>query len=167
MLPIGASVDQGAMAKKGVLYISQSSSFTVDSPSDCFVPYQGHSLGESHPTGEMQSVYSKSPANWAEIVYCPIQDTHWGSFTSMQRCSRCILQPQLTGLSWWDNLWQPGTLFFCYKLILKVVLHYSQTASAALPKRVYCLVPEEKCQWNLSSFKTTLLEACFPQSVPP
>ena len=31
------------------------------------------------------------------IVLCHIQDTRWGGFTPGQRCSRYILQPQLTG----------------------------------------------------------------------
>ena len=33
-----------------------------------------------------------------QIVYCYIQDTHWGGvLPPLQRCSLCILQPQLTG----------------------------------------------------------------------
>ena len=31
-----------------------------------------------------------------QIVPYHIQDTHWGSFTPLQRCSQYILQPQLT-----------------------------------------------------------------------
>ena len=53
----------------------------------CLVSYPGHSLGESYPSAVMQSVYSTAPANWA---------THWRSFTPLQSCSRCILQPQTT-----------------------------------------------------------------------
>ena len=45
---------------KGVLFIPQSSSITETSPSDCLVPYPGHSLRES---AEMQSVYSSAPAD--------------------------------------------------------------------------------------------------------
>ena len=48
----------------------------------------GHSLGESYPLAEMQSVYSTAPADWA---------TGWGSLTPLQRCSRCIQQPRLIG----------------------------------------------------------------------
>ena len=48
----------------------------------------GHSLEESNPSAEMQSMYSIAPTDWA---------IHWKSFTPLQRCSRCILQPQPTG----------------------------------------------------------------------
>ena len=33
-----------------------------------------------------------------QIVKCHIQDTRWEGLTPLQRSSRCILQPQLTGL---------------------------------------------------------------------
>ena len=48
----------------------------------------GHSLGEAYPSAETQSVNSKAQAYWT---------TRWGSLTSPQRCSRCILQPQPDG----------------------------------------------------------------------
>ena len=32
-----------------------------------------------------------------QIVLCHKQDTRWKGFTPLQRCSRCILQPQPTG----------------------------------------------------------------------
>ena len=47
-----------------------------------------HSLSESYPSAEMQSVYSTAATDWT---------THWGSLTPVQRCSRCILQSQPTG----------------------------------------------------------------------
>ena len=43
---------------EGVIYLPQSSSITGISPSDCLVSYPGHSLGESYPSAEKQSVYS-------------------------------------------------------------------------------------------------------------
>ena len=55
----------GSNSNKGVLYITQMSSITGASPSDCFVSYSGHSLGESYSSAEMQSVYSAALANWA------------------------------------------------------------------------------------------------------
>ena len=55
----------GSNGNKGVLHIPQSSSSTGASPSDCLVSYPGHSLGESYPSVEMQSVYSTAPADWA------------------------------------------------------------------------------------------------------
>ena len=67
MLPLRASVDLGAMIMRGVLCIPQSSSITGTSPSDCLVFYPGHSLGESYPSAEMQSVYSTAPGAWATI----------------------------------------------------------------------------------------------------
>ena len=46
---------------EGVLHIPQISSTTGASLLDCLVSYLGHSLGESYPSVEKQSVYS---ANW-------------------------------------------------------------------------------------------------------
>ena len=47
-----------------VLRILQTSSITGISPSDCLVSYPGHSLGESYPWAEKQSVYSTAQAVW-------------------------------------------------------------------------------------------------------
>ena len=56
--------------------ILQSSNITGASPSNCLVPYPGHSLGESYSSDEMQSVYSTAPADWAIFmlrgIYNPI-----------------------------------------------------------------------------------------------
>ena len=54
----------GSDGSEGILRIPQSSSITGTSPSDCLVLYPGHSLGESYPSAEMQSVYSTAPADW-------------------------------------------------------------------------------------------------------
>ena len=51
---------------EGVLRIPQISSITEASPSDCLVLYTRHSLGESYPSAEKQSVYSTAPVNWAK-----------------------------------------------------------------------------------------------------
>ena len=81
---------------KGVLQIPQSSSITGASSSDCSVSYPGHSLGESDFSAEMQSVY-------IQCIFCSptpnIGDTgnSLGCLTPLLRCSRCILQPHLTG----------------------------------------------------------------------
>ena len=50
---------------EGVLHIPQSSSITGVSPSNCLVSYPGHSLGESYPSAEKQSMYSTAPTDWA------------------------------------------------------------------------------------------------------
>ena len=47
----------------------------------------GHSLGIPYLSAKMQSVYSAALDDWA---------TRWGSLTSLQRRSRCILQPLTT-----------------------------------------------------------------------
>ena len=44
---------------------SQRSSITGASLSDCFVSYRVHSLGETYPFVEIESVYSTAPAVWA------------------------------------------------------------------------------------------------------
>ena len=50
----------------------------------------GNSLGKSSPSAEMQSVYSTAPGDWATL---------WGSLIPLLRCSRCILQLKLIGLT--------------------------------------------------------------------
>ena len=55
----------GRDGNKWALRISQSSTITGASLSDCLMPYPGHSLGESYLFAEMQSTYSTAPANWA------------------------------------------------------------------------------------------------------
>ena len=47
----------GSDGNERVLRISQSSSITEASPSDCLVSYAGHSLREHYSSAEMQSVY--------------------------------------------------------------------------------------------------------------
>ena len=53
----------------------------------------GHRIhvGEVYPSVQMQSLYSTTQAIWAT-------GHSLGKFTSLQKCSRCILQPQPTGL---------------------------------------------------------------------
>ena len=41
------------------------------SPSDCLVSYAAHTLWESYPSAEMQSVYSTVPVDWATPVRVP------------------------------------------------------------------------------------------------
>ena len=47
----------GAMAIKDYSAFPKAPRITGDSPSDYFLSYPGHSLGESYPSAEMQSVY--------------------------------------------------------------------------------------------------------------
>ena len=58
--------------REGVLHIPQSSSITEASPSDSWVSYLGHSLGECYPSAEMQSVYTAAPAKrakwWCNVI---------------------------------------------------------------------------------------------------
>ena len=48
----------GSHDDEGVFCIPQSSSITGTSPSDCYVSYPGHSLGESYSSTMKHSVYS-------------------------------------------------------------------------------------------------------------
>ena len=57
--------EPGSDGNEGVLCIPQSSGITRTSSSDCLVSYPGHSLGESYPSAEKQSVYSTDPTEWA------------------------------------------------------------------------------------------------------
>ena len=56
----------GSNGNEGVLRIPQSYSLTGTSSSDCLVLYSGPSSRGSHPSAEMQSVYSAAPADWAK-----------------------------------------------------------------------------------------------------
>ena len=51
----------GSDGNKGILCVPQSSSITGASPSNCLVPYLGHSFGESYSFAEIQSMYSAAP----------------------------------------------------------------------------------------------------------
>ena len=57
----------GSDGNEGILRIPQSSSITEASPSDCLVSYQEHSLRESNPFAEKQSIYSTAPMT---ILFC-------------------------------------------------------------------------------------------------
>ena len=52
---------------EGVLFFLQSSSITEATPSDCFVSYLGHSLGNSYSSAEMQPMYLAAKADWASF----------------------------------------------------------------------------------------------------
>ena len=54
----------GSNSNEGVYRIPQSFSITGTSPSDCLVPYLGHSLEGTYSSGEMQSAYSITPVDW-------------------------------------------------------------------------------------------------------
>ena len=54
----------GSDSSEGELHIPQSSSITGTSPSDCLVSYLGHSLEETYPSTEIQSVYAAALADW-------------------------------------------------------------------------------------------------------
>ena len=55
----------GSDGNEGVLCISQSSSITGTSKSNCLESHPVHSLGKSYPSTEKHSVYSTAPADWA------------------------------------------------------------------------------------------------------
>ena len=59
----------GSDKNEGVLCISQSSSITGTLLLDCLVSYPGHLLVESYPSTKMQSVYSTTPADWANLIW--------------------------------------------------------------------------------------------------
>ena len=63
---IAGQCGSGSDGNERVLCIPQSSSTAGTSPSDCLVPYPGHSLWRgSYPPAEKQSVYSTASADWA------------------------------------------------------------------------------------------------------
>ena len=58
----------GNNENKGLLRISQRSSITRGSSSDCLVSYTKQSMGSSYSSAEKQSVYSAAPADWDRII---------------------------------------------------------------------------------------------------
>ena len=60
----------GSDGNEEILRIPQSSSIIGTSPSYCLVSYPGHSLAESYPSADKQSVYSTAPADWA--IFNPV-----------------------------------------------------------------------------------------------
>ena len=59
----------GDSDNEGVLRIPQSPSITGTSPSDCLVPYPGHSLERrSYPSTYVQSENSTALADWARYI---------------------------------------------------------------------------------------------------
>ena len=109
----------GSDGNNGVLRIAQSSSITGTSPSDCLVSYLGHSLGSVlHFCREAVGVF-----------YSPSWLSHsLGVPTSLQRCSRCILQPQPTRL----HVGGPTPLQRCSRCILQSQLT-EQLVGGVLP----------------------------------
>ena len=74
----------GSDGNEGVLHIPQSSGITCTSPSDCLMSYLGHSLGESYPCAEKQSMYSTAPANW---VICLTELFEIDPFLTFKLCT--------------------------------------------------------------------------------
>ena len=82
-------------------------------------PTGSHSLWDSYPSVEMQSVYSSVPTNWVTLAIGDLSlcrdavgvflspnqlgHTRYGSLIPLQRCSRCILKSQPTGS---HSLWE-------------------------------------------------------------
>ena len=65
------TLDQSGSGSDGnerELRIPQSFGITGTSTSDYLVSYRDHSLRESYPSAEVQSVYSTAPANWANGI---------------------------------------------------------------------------------------------------
>ena len=60
-----------------VWILAQRSKITGTSPSDCLVSLSGHSLGESYPSAEMQSVYSTAIADWTRRILSDFWWTWW------------------------------------------------------------------------------------------
>ena len=57
-------MDLGAMAIKGYFVFPKAPAL-LKPQSDCLMSYTGHSLGESYPSAEIQSVYSTVLIEWA------------------------------------------------------------------------------------------------------
>ena len=63
--------EPGSNGNEGALRIPQSSNIIGASSSDCLVSYQDtHGKEGFYPSAERQSVYSTTPADWADIILC-------------------------------------------------------------------------------------------------
>ena len=107
-------------------------------------------------------LWAKTPALLEphyQIVSCHIEDTRWRSLTLLQRCSRCILQPQPT----WRTIFKKN----------KILLMINTTQQLLNPLLVltvgnyslfeHCLFEYESAEsWNCASItlKSAYLYAC-------
>ena len=82
----------GSDGNEGVLCISQSSSITGTSSSDCLESYLGHS-GRGYPSAEKQSVNSTAPDDWA-------RSWRWWTILDCEMPNLCdTLQVLITGFA--------------------------------------------------------------------
>ncbi len=61
---LSSAITPGQTGNEGVLRVPQSSSIIKTSPSDCLVPYPGHSVGESYSYAEKSSSSYDSHLHW-------------------------------------------------------------------------------------------------------
>ena len=59
----------GSDSNEEVLHITQSSSITGTSPSDCLLSYQDTQWEGAYPSADVQSMYSTVPADWARFTF--------------------------------------------------------------------------------------------------
>ena len=129
---LGATtMDQSGPGSKGneeVLCIPQSSSFTGATPSDSFVSYPRHSLGESYTCAQMQSMYWQPQLIWA--IDLPDQrhsynmNERWGLWSNSYCCRKWTRQPEFK--SWVSlfhialiPLWKVWIQWFSLQLWIK------------------------------------------------
>ena len=65
VLPLWATINLKAITMKGCSAFSKASALLEPHHQIVLVSYPGYSLKESYLSGEMQSVYSSAPADWA------------------------------------------------------------------------------------------------------
>ena len=92
ILPIDATTlgqsGPGYDGNEEVLSIPEISSITEASPLVCFVLYQEHTLGESYPSTEKQSVYSEVSADGATSRGHEWKQTHFSKIVKTYRVSK-------------------------------------------------------------------------------
>ena len=120
-LPLRPSVQ----LKWRVLYIPQSSCINEAAPSECFVSYLWHSLGESYLSAKMQSEYSVALAEGAistrmsqkfcQILAIDIQFDHSGCFYWIRECGWTTLNCEMPTqpVTLWVLLILPDRQFSC------------------------------------------------------
>ena len=83
----------GSDGNEGILCIPQNLRITEASPSDCLMSYPGHTLGESYPSAEMQSMY----------LFCSPSRLGWLNKETKPKLSLVLTQCKKYGVTQWDS----------------------------------------------------------------
>ena len=113
----------GSNSNEGVLCSSQSSSITGPSPWDCLVSYQGHSLGESYLSAEVQLVYSAAPVDWAILKCVKMKELKVFLFF-LNKCFY-VLSCKRSYYKDWNPQWLQACLLLTKRILQLILFWYN------------------------------------------